>query len=169
MVQLRPVRVRFTIPVNDVPLVQRFRRAHPRVFVRVPGPDSTEHAGALVFVDNAVDAASGTLLLKGELPNRDGALLPGQFVDVRLVLDQPGGKIVVPALAVNRGQDGTFVYVLSAESTVSPRPVTVERVVEDFAVLREGVVAGEVVVTDGQLRLSPGVRVAVRQGGGSRH
>ena len=167
VVQLRPVRVRFTVPVSDVPLVQRYRRAHPRVFVRVPGADSTEREGTLVFVDNAVDAASGTLLLKGELPNQDGALVPGQFVDVRLVLDEQRGKIVVPLLAVSRGQEGAFVYVLAADSTVAVRPVVLERVVDDAAVLREGVREGETVVTDGQLRLSPGARVSVRQSGGS--
>jgi multidrug efflux system membrane fusion protein len=120
--QVHPVRVRFTVPVGDVPLVQRYRNNHPRVIVRVPDADSARREGALVFVDNAVDAASGTLLLKGEFPNQDHSLVPGQFVDVQLVLDLQKNKVVVPAPAVSRGQDGAFVYVLNPDSTVVPRP-----------------------------------------------
>ena len=162
VVQMRPVRVRFNIPVGDVPLVQQYRGRNPKVMVRVPGADSTEREGSLVFVDNTVDAGSGTLLLKGELPNRDGALVPGQFVDVRLVLEEQKNRLVVPTQAVSRGPEGTFVYVLAADSTVATRPVVVERAMDDITVLAGGLKAGETVVTDGQLRLSPGSRVVVR-------
>jgi len=168
VVQVRPVRVRFSVPVNDVPLVQRYRERRPRVVVRVPGADSTEREGTLVFVDNAVDPSSGTLLLKGELPNRDHALVPGQFVEVRLVLEEQKDRVVVPSLAVSRGQEGAFVYVMAADSTVATRPVTVERSTDDLTVLAGGLEAGETVVTDGQLRLSPGARVIVRSSGGAR-
>ncbi|MEO5618259.1 MAG: efflux RND transporter periplasmic adaptor subunit [Candidatus Eisenbacteria bacterium] len=168
VVQMRPVRVRFSIPVGDVPLVQRYRDRRPRVQVRVPGPDSTDREGILVFVDNTVDATSGTLLLKGELPNKDGALVPGQFVDVRLVLEEQMNKVVVPSQSVSRGQEGTFVYVLAADSTVTTRPVVVERAMDDITVVASGLEAGETVVTDGQLRLSPGSRVIVRKAGSSR-
>jgi multidrug efflux system membrane fusion protein len=113
-------------------------------------------------VDNAVDPASGTLLLKGELPNQDGWLVPGQFVDVRLVLFTEPRATVVPAPAVSTGQAGTFVYVLNRDSTVTPRPVTVSRTVDELAVLAGGLQPGETVVTDGQFRLSPGARVLVR-------
>ncbi len=160
--QTRPVRVRFTVPVSAVPLVQRHRGAHPRVILEPSDADSTTLEGALVFVDNAVDPASGTLLLKGEFPNRDGRLVPGEFVDVRLVLYVEPRATVVPAPAVARGQQGTFVYVLNPDSTVTPRPVTVARMVDEVAVVAGGVRPGEKVVTDGQLRLSPGVRVMVR-------
>ena len=160
--QVRPVRVRFTVPVGDVPLVQRYRDNHPKVIIRSPGADSTQMEGALVFVDNAVDAASGTLTLKGEFPNRDHSLVPGQFVDVQLVLDVQKNKVVVPSPAVSRGQDGAFVYVLNPDSTVAPRPVQIERSDDELAVLAGGLEAGETVVTDGQMRLSPGARVIVR-------
>jgi multidrug efflux system membrane fusion protein len=168
VVQVRPVRVRFNVPVGDVPLVQRFRHRNPRVLVRVPGADSTDREGTLVFVDNNVDAGSGTLLLKGELPNRDGALVPGQFVDVRLVLEEQKDKVVVPTQAVSRGQEGPFVYVMAADSTVATRPVEVERAIDDLTVVSAGLAAGETVVTDGQLRLSPGAKVVVRQAGGGK-
>jgi membrane fusion protein, multidrug efflux system len=159
--QQSPVRVRFTVPVSDVPLVQRYR-AGARVIVTTPAPDTASREGPLAFVDNAVDPSSGTLLLKGELANKDGALVPGQFVDVRLVLYVESNATVVPAPAVSTGQAGTFVYVLNADSTVTPRPVKVSRTVDEVAVLADGLHPGETVVTDGQFRLSPGARVLVR-------
>jgi multidrug efflux system membrane fusion protein len=168
VVQTRPIRVRFPVPVSDVPLVQRFRRGDPRVEVTIPGGDSLPITGRLVFVDNAVDEASGTLLLKGEFPNRDGALVPGQFVDVRLVLEQEHDRLVVPAAAVSRGQEGAFVYVVQPDSTVQTKPVSVERTLDDLVVLNAGVEAGESVITDGQLRLAPGSKVIVREAGQGR-
>jgi len=163
--QTRPVRVAFTVPVSQVPLVQKYLRIKPapRVFVTVPGADSSAAIeGGLVFADNAIDPASGTLLLKGEFPNLDNRLVAGQFVDVRLVLYSQDAALVVPSPAVTGGQQGTFVYVLNADSTVAPRPVTVERAEDEFTVVSAGLKAGETVVTDGQLRLSPGARAIVR-------
>jgi multidrug efflux system membrane fusion protein len=161
--QTRPVRVAFTVPVDQVPLIQRYKKDRPRVIVTVPGEDSTASIeGTLVFADNAVDAASGTLMLKGEFPNTDGRLVAGQFVDVRLVLYTQDGALVVPSPAVTGGQQGTFVYVLNADSTVAPRPVTIERSEDEFTIVSKGLKAGETVVTDGQLRLSPGAKVMVK-------
>ena len=168
VVQTHPVRVRFPVSVNDVPLVQRFRRGDPRVEVTIPGGDSVPITGRLVFVDNAVDESSGTLLLKGEFANTDGALVPGQFVDVRLVLEQEHDRLVVPTAAVSRGQEGAFVYVVQPDSTVQTQPVTVERTLDELAVLTSGVEAGQSVITDGQLRLSPGSRVIIREAGPGR-
>jgi multidrug efflux system membrane fusion protein len=158
--RIHPVRVRFTVPVSAVPLVQAHRDGRPRVIARAA--DSTEYEGPLVFVDNAVDPASGTLLLKGEFANRDGRLVPGQFVDVRLVLYRDPAAVVVPAAAVTNGQEGAYVYVMNADSTVTSRPVQVSRTVDDLAVVAAGLQPGETVVTDGQLRLSPGAKVVVR-------
>ena len=161
--QTKPVRVSFTIPVDQVPTVQRYRGKDPRVLVTIPGADSSATIeGALVFADNAVDPASGTLLMKGEFPNKDGRLVAGQFVDVRLVLYSQDDALVVPTPAVSGGQQGSFVYVLNADSTVAPRPVTVERAEDEFTILSKGLKAGETVVTDGQLRLSPGAKVMIK-------
>ena len=162
--QLHPVRVRFTVPVSAVPLVQRYRDARPRVLVQRAGADSAALEGDLVFVDNAVDQASGTLLLKGEFANRDGRLTPGEFVDVRLVLYVEPRATVVPAPAVTVGQQGPYVYVLNPDSTVSPRPVAIERTVDEMSIVTRGIKPGETVVTDGQLRLAPGAKVMVRKG-----
>jgi membrane fusion protein, multidrug efflux system len=163
IVQVHPIRVRFTIPENQLPLVQgRARDLH--VFVRPQPEDSTRMAGRLVFMDNAVDAATGTLLLKGEFDNREGRLWPGQFVEARLVLATESDRIVVPAVAIASGQQGTYVYVMNPDSTASPRPVSVARTQGDLAVIGRGLQPGETVVTDGQFRLSPGARIQVRRG-----
>jgi multidrug efflux system membrane fusion protein len=163
--QIHPVRVRFTVPEQSVPLVQRYRGNRPRVELRqTASDDSLDASGALVFVDNAVDPTSGTLMLKGEFANRDDQLVPGQLVDVRLVLYVEPNATVIPAPAVTNGQQGTYVYVMNADSTVTPRPVAIERTVDELAVVTRGLVPGETVITDGQLRLSPGSRVLVRKG-----
>jgi membrane fusion protein, multidrug efflux system len=164
--QSRPVRVAFTVPGTDVPLVQRYRATGtPRVWVTTSDTDSATMEGRLSFVDNMVDASSGTLLLKGEFPNRDLRLIPGQFVTVRLVLTVEPRATVVPSPAISRGQQGAFVYVVNRDSTVSPRPVHVSRTVDEMSVVTSGLDPGEQVVTDGQLRLSPGARVVFRDGG----
>jgi multidrug efflux system membrane fusion protein len=120
--------------------------------------------GRLVFVDNQVDAASGTVLLKAEFPNRDGALWPGEFVRVRLRLFDQADATVVPAVAISGSQSGTYLYVVKADTTVENRPVVVSRTWRDLSVIAEGVKPGEVVVTDGQVRLSPGAKGIVRTG-----
>ena len=139
----------------------------PRVLALLDGRDAPAIEGKLVFVDNAVDPVSGTLLLKGEFPNRDGRLVPGQFVEVRLVLYVTPRAVVVPTQAVSSGQQGAYVYVVNADSTVTPRPIEVERTVDELAVVSHGLTTGESVVTDGQLRLAPGSKVLVRAPVGS--
>jgi multidrug efflux system membrane fusion protein len=168
IIQPHPVLVRFAIPERDVPLVQRYRGAKPRVLVRAAAADAEDLVGSLVFVDNAVDPVSGTLLLKGEFANTDGRLVPGQFVDVRLVLYVQPRAIVIPARAVSSGQQGPYVYVVNADSTVTPHPVVVERSADDLAIVSRGIRPGESVVTDGQLRLSAGAKVLIRAAVGDR-
>jgi multidrug efflux system membrane fusion protein len=162
---IHPILARFTIPERDMPAV--LRRRDDGLVTRVsPGErDSSWTSGKLVFVDNAVDRSTGTLLLKAEFPNHDGALWPGEFVNVRLVLGIEPRACVVPAQAVTTGQAGAIVYVLNADSTVTPHPVQVARTLEDVSVIASGVRPGDLVVTDGQMRLAPGARVVVRQPG----
>lgn len=163
--QVKPIRVRFTVTQDQIALVQRHRSPAPKVFARQSPDDSLELAGHLAFVDNAVDPATGTLLLKGEFPNADGTLWPGEFVQLRLVLAVEHDAIVVPAPAVTNGQQGAYVYVLNADSTTTPRPVEVRRADDVTAVIASGLKPGETVVTDGQFRISPGARVQVRKAG----
>ena len=166
--QVQPVRVAFTLPQDEIARVQRYRDRDPRVYVHASADDSLETEGHLVFVDNAVDPATGTVLLKGEFANADGALWPGETVAVRLVLAVQADAIVVPAPAVTNGQQGAYVYVLNADSTATPRPVNVDRADDVTAVIADGLKPGETVVTDGQFRISPGARVLVRQAGRGR-
>ncbi len=160
--QVRPIYVRFTVSEDDRPAVQRVRDQRPTVLVRPSEDDSVEIAGKLVFVDNAVDPATGTLTLKAEFPNADGRLWPGEFVEVRLVLQVQHDAIVVPAPAVNNGQQGTYVYVMNPDSSATSKPVQVLRSDDALAVIASGLEPGEIVVTDGQFRISPGAHLVVR-------
>ena len=164
--QLRPIRVRFTIPQTDMSELQGEHRHDVTVSVVKDDSDSTSDVGTLAFVDNQVDAATGTLLLKGEFANADGELWPGAFVRVRLKLHEQQGATVVPTAAVNSSQSGTYVYVLKADTTVDLRKVTVSRSWQDLSIVAAGVEPGETVVTDGQVRLSPGAKAAIRMPGG---
>jgi multidrug efflux system membrane fusion protein len=165
--RLRPILVRFTVSQADLPEVRRARRQAPPVEIASAEGDSVWIPGRLIFVDHQVDAASGTLLLKAESANRDGALWPGQFVRVRLKLYDQAGATVVPAAAISNSQQGPYCYVVKADTTVEVRPVTVQRTWRDLAVITAGVTPGETVVTDGQIRLSPGARVVIRSAAGS--
>jgi multidrug efflux system membrane fusion protein len=165
IIQPRPIRVRFTVPDREVALVQRYRGEGPRVLVQPAGGVSAPSEGKLVFVDQSVDASTGTLLLKGEFANADDRLVPGQFVDVRLVLFVAPRALVIPAAAVSTGQEGPYVYLVRPDSTVVPRPVAIERTQDDAAIVASGLAAGDRVVTDGQLRLSPGAKVQLRSAG----
>ena len=163
--QIEPILVRFAVPQTSLPLIQRYRT--PGTSLPVIATTAADTAadpadtGRLTFVDNAVDTTTGTVLLKALFPNRDHALWPGEFVNVRLQLYVEQRATVVPAAAVTAGQVGPFVFVVNADQTVTQRPVTVERTAGALAVIRDGVKAGEIVVTDGQLRLATGSHVSV--------
>jgi multidrug efflux system membrane fusion protein len=117
--------------------------------------------GRLTFIDNAVDSTTGTVRLMATFDNADRALWPGQFVEVQLTLSVEAGAVVVPAPAVQPGQAGPFVFVVTEQGTVEQRPVRVSRTAGGESLIAEGLQGGETVVTAGQLRLSPGVRVSV--------
>jgi multidrug efflux system membrane fusion protein len=123
--------------------------------------------GTVTFIDNTVDPSTGTIKLKATFPNPEHKLWPGLFVQVTLNLSTDPKAIVVPAIAVQASQQGQFVYVVKPDSTVEMRNVTVARQQGEQMVIAKGLSAGEEVVTDGQLRLTPGVRI-VRVGAGAR-
>jgi multidrug efflux system membrane fusion protein len=159
--QMAPIRVAFSVP--QALLAEVRRRASegtPEVVVTSPG-DSVSHTGALTFVDNAVDPGSGTIALKATFENEDRALWPGEFVQVTLTLSRLAGAIVAPSVAVQAGQQGSYVYVVEADGSAAIRPVELGPIVGDRTVLKSGVEAGETLVTDGQLRLYPGAKVEV--------
>ncbi len=159
--QIRPILVRFAVPADKLPLIQE--HIGKSIVVRAePSGGGDPSEGALSFVDNAVDTATGTILLKGRFPNDDGALWPGGFVNVRLQLFVEPDALVVPAAAVVSGQQGSFVFVIQADSSAATKPVTVNRTAGDFAIVSGDVQAGDRVVVDGQLRLRQGSKVQIK-------
>ncbi len=163
--QIQPIRVTFAIPERHLSEARRFMASgRVRVDAVIPGEESRPVEGQLTFVDNSVNTATGTIMLKGTFPNSDRRLWPGQFVNVLLTLSTQAGAIVVPTEAVQTGQQGTYVFVVKPDQTAESRPVTPGRSIGGQTVIDKGLLAGETVVTDGQLRLMPGARVQVKQG-----
>ena len=166
----KPLPVLATVPSAIAPGAQRptddgSPQGKAAAGARPPVPQGTEQ-GVVSFIDNTVDPTTGTIRLKGTFENRDRQLWPGVFVQVTLQLTTDAGALVVPATAVQASQDGQFIYVVKADRTVEMRTVRVERQQGDEMVIAEGVAAGDEVVTDGHLRLTPGARVTT--GGGER-
>ena len=160
--QIHPILVRFAVPEQHLAGIQRYRRNRLPVFVSPSKTDTIFTEGVLSFVDNSVDTATGTVLLKGEFPNRDNALWPGEFLSVRLRLYVEDSAVVVPSEAVMNSQQGTYLFVVNQDGTARSQPVTVERTAGAYAVIAQGVRAGEEVVTDGQVRLVSGAPVEVK-------
>jgi multidrug efflux system membrane fusion protein len=159
--QLRPILVRFAVPATNLPLIQV--HAGNNLVVRAePSGGGDPSEGTLTFVDNAVDSTTGTILLKGRFPNDDGTLWPGGFVNVRLQLYVEPDALVIPAAAVVSGQQGSFVFVIQADSSASTKAVTVNRTAGDFAIVSGDVQPGDRVVVDGQLRLRQGSKVQIK-------
>ena len=158
--QVSPVFVNFNVPEQHLNAVRRLS-ANRTLTVRVFAQDDPNRAatGELSVIDNTVDTATGTIHLKATFENRDGILWPGQFVTSVLTLDTLQGATVVPAEAVQPGQQGQFIYVVKADNTVESRIVTPGRAFGKKMVIEKGVAPGETVVIDGQLRLFPGAQV----------
>ena len=160
--QIRPILVRFAVPQKHLGDIQRYRQHQLPVFVSPSQADTVFSEGLLTFVDNSVDTSTGTVLLKGEFPNRDNALWPGEFLNVRLQLYIDDKALVVPAQAVMTGQQGSYVFVLNQDGTARSQPATVERPAGAYTVIAQGVRPGDEVVTDGQVRLVNGAPVEVK-------
>jgi membrane fusion protein, multidrug efflux system len=164
--QLRPIYIAFALPQRELPRVRQAMAAGPlTVSATVPGDSGPPLAGNLTFVDNAVDATTGTIQLRATFDNTDTRLWPGQFVNITLTLRVESAAIVVPDAAVQRGQAGAYVFVVRPDSTVEMRPVVVDRSVAGESVITSGLTAGEVAVVEGQLRLAPGMKVEPRPAG----
>ncbi|HET7791163.1 MAG TPA: efflux RND transporter periplasmic adaptor subunit [Gemmatimonadales bacterium] len=166
--QIRPILVRFSVPEQNLADIQKYRGGDLPVLAFPSKDDSVGVRGRLSFVDNNVDTTTGTVLLKGQFENADGVLWPGEFVNVRLELYVQNDAIVIPAPAVVTSQTGTTVFLVhtaGSDATVSVQNVTVQRMAGSLAVIASGVQVGDVVVTDGQLRLVPGAHVDIKASG----
>ena len=167
--QLDPIAVIFTLPQDVLPQVSgqlRQGALEVRVLARDGGAEMGR--GRLEVIDNAINATTATLRLKAILSNPQRLLWPNQFVKARLLLTTRQGAVVMPAAAVQRGPDGSFVYVVQGDSTVQPHPIQIELQQGDEAIVGKGVSVGEMVVTEGQNQLRPGSKVAARQPGQGR-
>ncbi|BAI72401.1 multidrug efflux transporter [Azospirillum sp. B510] len=170
LTQLRPINVSFNVPEKHLPAIRAaMATGSLPVTASIAGghgqnPGGEKAEGRLSFVDSQVDQQTGTILVKGEFPNADTRLWPGQFVDTTLTLRIEQNALTVADLAVQTGQKGRFVYVVKADETVEVRPVTVERVHGGLAVISSGLENGERVVVDGQSRLFPGAKITEKPG-----
>lgn len=161
--QIVPTYVVFTVPEQNLSDIKKYTAMKElKVEAIIPGDEKRPALGDLTFIDNAVDKTTGTIKLKGTFANADRRLWPGQFVDVILTLTTEPNRVVVPSAAVQTGQQGQYVYVIKDDMTAELRIVTPVRTYQNWTIIDKGVAAGEKVVTDGQLRLVPGVKVEIK-------
>ncbi|HYR78415.1 MAG TPA: efflux RND transporter periplasmic adaptor subunit [Candidatus Dormibacteraeota bacterium] len=163
--QVHPVYVDFAVPEHKLPEVREYMAKRKlSVEVSLPQQQGSAEIGELNFVDNTVDAKTGTITLKGLFPNTDGRLWPGEFVTTTLILNQRNDAILVPSEAIQTGQEGSHVFVVQPGMKVEMRQVVVGEALENQTVVTSGLKAGETVVTDGQLKLIPGAKVTIKSG-----
>jgi len=161
--QISPLYVDFSAPEQYLAEIRRFMAAG-RLKVRASVPNDSLHPedGFVSFVNNTVDANTGTILLKGTFANPERRLWPGQFVNVVLILTSRPNAVVAPSQAVQAGQQGQYAFVVKDDHTVDLRPVVSGLTIGGETVIERGLQPGETVVTDGQLMLFPGARVEVK-------
>jgi multidrug efflux system membrane fusion protein len=160
--QISPIFVTFALSEVHLPVVSLAQAKGPLKVEAHLRAGETPLPGVLAFIDNAVNTTSGTVQLKAEFPNTDRKLWPGQFVDVVMTIGTRPDSVVVPAAAVQTGQQGTYVFIVNAEKKAELKPVTVAFEADGEAVLSAGLTGGEMVVVDGQLRLISGTKVDVK-------
>jgi multidrug efflux system membrane fusion protein len=159
--QIKPISVFFTLPQQDIARVNKAFAAGPlEVESLAPNNSAVTGHGQLQVVDNQVDPATGTVKLKAEFPNAELQLWPGQFVNVRLLIDTLKQAIVVPTASVQRGPNGTFVYVVK-DDAVTVRQVTVTQQNDVQAVIAKGLAADERIVTTGFAQLADGSKIKI--------
>lgn len=165
--QVRPVYANFAVPEQELPAIRKYMAAGPlAVEVFASKSEARLGEGRLVFVDNAVDATTGTIKLRAQFDNADTALWPGQFVNVSLRLHEETDAVVIPTRALQTGPVGQFVYVVAGDMSAEVRRVTISRSEGDLSVVGAGLKAGEQVVIRGALRLSAGAKVTLQAEGG---
>ena len=158
--QTRPILVTFSLPQRELPAVRRALAAKALAEVVLPGQRTVVPA-TIAFIDNQVDRQTGAIAIKVQAENADETLWPGQAVEVRLTVEVRPRMLSAPATAVLPAQQGMIAWVIGPDNTVAPKVVTVERIVGQTVFMSGGVVAGDRVVTDGQLRLAPGTTVTI--------
>lgn len=162
--QLSPINVTFALPEKRLEVLKRAMAAGElRIAAVIPGEPGGSEFGTISFLDNAVNPSTGTIRLKGVFANKSRRLWPGQFTDVVVTLGVRHHAVVVPTHAIQTGQQGEFVYVVQPDRRVEMRPVTIGTATAEETVIDKGLAPGEIVVTDGQLRLTPGATVETKE------
>jgi len=162
--QITPINVTFSVPEQHLADLRRHMADRKlKVEARFPSDEGRPEQGTLAFVDNAVDRTTGTIKLKAEFGNGQRRLLPGQFINVVLILTTQSEAVVIPSEAVQVGQDGQHVFVVKPDKTVEMRPVTLGQTNEGEVVIASGLVGGEQIVREGQFLLGPGSRVEIKE------
>jgi multidrug efflux system membrane fusion protein len=161
--QIHPIYVTFSVPEQYLAEIKA-RAASGKLGVVASAAEGNQNpdAGVLSFVNNTVDPSTGTIMLKGTFPNPAGRLWPGQFVNVALRLSVQQNATVVPNQAIQTGEKGSYVYVVKSDMTADLRPVVAGATFEGKTVVEKGLEPGEMVVTDGQLRIFPGAKLKIK-------
>ena len=160
IIQTAPVYVAFALPQNNLPGLREALAAETATIQAIIPGETRRASGHVSMIENTIDAATGTVTVRATMPNADGLLWPGTLVRVQLTFREEEA-VVVPSAAIQVAQAGPFVFVVK-NGVANVQPVKVARVLQDGTVLESGLQGGESVVTDGQLRLTDGSRVAPR-------
>jgi multidrug efflux system membrane fusion protein len=162
--RIKPLYASFAVPEKYLPRLQAGMRSGPlKVAVTVPGSSAPAVEAQARFLDNAVDATTGTIQMKAVLANEAEALTPGQFLNISIAVDVLRDAVLIPAEAVQQGQDGAFVFVVDGAGLAQPRKISVASIQSGTAAVTQGLQAGETLVTDGHLKLAPGAKVQVKE------
>lgn len=163
--QINPIYVSFSIPERKMADVRKaVAGGELKIEALIPSETGGAETGTLSFIDNAVNAQTGTIKIKGLFPNTARKLWPGQFTEVAMTLSSIRNAVVIPTGAIQTGQQGQFVFIVKPDKTAEVKPVTVSATIGEESVIEKGIGPGETVVVDGQLRLFPGATVDVKTG-----
>ena len=162
--QIEPICVSFSIPEQQLAELKQYSNTKSLKVDAAPQGSTQHFQGRLTFIDNSVDLTTGTIKLKATFDNAAHALWPGQFADVNLTLKSQPNAVVVPTAALQTSQNGTYVYLVEQDLTAKQQPVKVGWNVGEDTVIASGLQPGQRVVTDGQLRLTPGAKVDIKSG-----
>jgi multidrug efflux system membrane fusion protein len=163
LTQIKPCDVIFTLPQSDLgPVREAMLRGTVPVFAFDQDDKQQLAQGHLLLINNQIDQNTSTIQLKAEFPNQDERLWPGEFVRIRLLITTRKEAVTIPPVAVQRGPDGFYVWVIKQDDTVEQRPIEAQIVSQDTAIAAKGLAAGERVVVNGQSRLDDGTRVTIR-------
>jgi multidrug efflux system membrane fusion protein len=161
--QIKPILVDFYIPDRDLPYIQFLQnKGQLSVVAYVNRDKSQPHGGTLTLINNQVSTTAGSILLEATFPNEDKGLWPGQFVDIQVILGKKTGALLIPSEAIQVGQQGHYVYVITPDNTAELKVVKPAQVYDSLTMINEGLTADDMVVVAGQLNLYPGIKVSIQ-------